>query len=237
MSTLEHAKVRTSLPPLIDGEHLDQPTFHNRYEAMPPSTRAELVGGVVYMPSPMSSDHGDESRNVAGWLFHYQRKTTRVKGGDGTTAKLFKQSEPQPDHHLRIPAVLGGHTHVDAGGYLVGPPELIVEVSRSSRSFDLKQKKADYERAGVLEYVVVEIDPNRIHWFLRSGARFKKHAPGADGIYRSKTFPGLWLDSEALYAEDLDRLIEVLEQGLATPEHAAFVAKLAKARRTGGDAH
>ena len=188
------------------------------------------------MPSPMSSDHGDESRNVAGWLFVYQWKTAGVEGGDGATAKLFKQSEPQPDHHLRIPAALGGHTRVDAGGYLVGPPELIVEIARSSRSFDLKQKKADYERAGVLEYLVVEINPNRIHWFLRSGNRFKKHAPGPDEIYRSKTFPGLWLDAQALYAQDRDRLIEVLEQGLATPDHAAFVAKLAKARRTGGNA-
>ncbi len=232
MSMVERAKAKTTLPPLVNGARLDQSTFHARYEAMPPSTRAELVGGVVYMPSPMSSDHGDESRNVAGWLFHYQWKTPGVQGGDGATAKLFKQSEPQPDHHLRIPAALGGHTRVDAGGYMVGPPELIVEVSRSSRSFDLKQKKADYERAGVLEYVVVEIDPDRIHWFLRSGNRFKRHAPGADGVHRSKPFPGLWLDSKALYAEDRDRLIAVLEQGLATPDHAAFVAKLAKARLT-----
>ena len=40
------------------GQILDQPTFHERYEAMPPSTRAELVGGVVQMPSPLRSDHG-----------------------------------------------------------------------------------------------------------------------------------------------------------------------------------
>jgi Uma2 family endonuclease len=236
MSTVEHARPKMSLPPLKDGERLDQPTFHKRYEAMPPNTRAELVGGVVYMPSPMSLDHGDESRNVAGWLFHFQWKTPGVEGGDGATAKLFEQSEPQPDHHLRIPAALGGHTHVDAGGYLAGPPELIVEIARSSRSFDLREKKADYDRAGVLEYVVVEIDPNRIHWFVCSGTRFKKHAPGADGIYRSKTFPGLWLDAEALYAGDRDRLIAVLEQGLASPEHAAFIAKLAKASRGGRNA-
>jgi hypothetical protein len=60
--------------------------------------------------------------------------------------------------------------------------------------------------------------------------------PGPDGIYRSKIFPGLWLDPQALFADDLDRLIEVLEQGLATPEHEAFVAKLARAKRKGLDA-
>ncbi len=83
MSTLERAKPKTALSPLVNGARLDQPTFHECYEAMPPSTRAELVGGVVYMPSPMSTDHGDESRNAAGWLFYYQWKTPGVEGGDG----------------------------------------------------------------------------------------------------------------------------------------------------------
>ena len=121
-------------------------------------------------------------------------------------------------------------------GYITGAPELVVEIARSSRSFDLNQKKADYERAGVLEYLVVELDPNRIHWFIRHGNHFKKLLPGPDGIYRSKVFPGLWLDAAALFAEDRHRLIEVLEQGLATAEHAAFVARLANARGDAGAA-
>ena len=89
----------------------------------------------------------------------------------------------------------------------------------------MNQKKADYERAGVREYVVVELDPDRVHWFIRRGDHFEDLPPGPDGIYRSEVFPGLWLDAEALFAEDLDRLIEVLDQGLATPEHAAFAAR------------
>ena len=80
------------------------------------------------------------------------------------------------------------------------------------------------------EYVVVELDPDQIHWFIRRDDRFKDLPPGPDGVYRSEIFPGLWLDPAALYSEDLDRLIEVLEQGLATPAHAAFVARLEKAR-------
>jgi len=34
MSTVEPPK-RKTLPPLVHGQHLDQPTFHERYEAMP----------------------------------------------------------------------------------------------------------------------------------------------------------------------------------------------------------
>ncbi|MFI5461274.1 MAG: Uma2 family endonuclease [Isosphaerales bacterium] len=228
MSTAERVKLKT-LPPLEAGQHLEQPTFHDRYEAMPPDTRAELVGGVVYMPSPLSGDHGEEHSNVSGWLFHYRRFTPGVRSPNDTTVKLDPQGEPQPDCQLRIPAELGGQTYVDDEGYIAGAPELVVEVARSSRYYDLKQKKADYERAGVREYVVVELDPNRIHWFIRRGTRFAVLRPGPDGIYRSRVFPGLWLDPKALYAEDLDRLIQVLEQGLATREHAAFVARLAAA--------
>jgi hypothetical protein len=54
--------------------------------------------------------------------------------------------------------------------------------------------------------------------------------PDSDGIYRSKAFPGLWLDPGAIFAQDRAQRDAILEQGIATPEHAAFVAKLAKAR-------
>src|SRR5262249_55067834 len=51
----------------------------------------------------------------------------------------------------------------------------------------------------------------------------------ADGTLRSPTFPGLWLDAQALMQLRMPRVLEVLRQGLASPEHAAFVAKLQQA--------
>ncbi len=231
MSMLERARPKMSLPPLKNGERLDQPDFHNRYEAMPPETRAELVGGVVYMPSPMQSDHCDESRIVAGWLDSYQRLTPGIEGGDGGTIKLDLKAEPQPDHHLRIPANHGGQCRIDANGYITGAPELLVEIARSSRRFDLGKKKADYERTGAKEYVVIALDPHRIHWFIRRGSRFAELAPGPDGIFRSEAFPGLWLDANALFTHDRDRLYRVLRRGARTPEHAAFAARFLPPRR------
>ena len=53
--------------------------------------------------------------------------------------------------------------------------------------------------------------------------------PEPDGVYRSEVFPGLWFDPVAFFAEDMDALIATLERGLATPEHAAFVARLGPA--------
>ena len=42
---------------LIEGQRLDQPAFHALYEATPPGTRVQLVGGVVYMPGPVGREH------------------------------------------------------------------------------------------------------------------------------------------------------------------------------------
>ena len=49
-------------PPLADGQRLDRATFHERYAAMPPEFRAELIGGVVHvMTSPLRRRHGAAS--------------------------------------------------------------------------------------------------------------------------------------------------------------------------------
>ena len=228
MSVVERPE-RLAPPPLVAGQRLDQVTFHERYEAMPPETRAELVGGVVYMPSPLRDSHGETDKDVSYWLGHYKRFTRGVRSPNNVTVKLGPKGESQPDTQLRIPAELGGQSHLDAGGYITGPPELIVEIGLSSRRFDLGPKKDDYERAGVLEYLFVGLAPNEIRWFVRRDGRFVELPPGPDGILRSEVFPGLWLDPRALFFEELDGVIAVLERGLATPEHAAFAARLAGA--------
>ncbi len=78
--------------------------------------------------------------------------------------------------------------------------------------------------------MVIALDLSAVYWFIRRGDRFETLPPGPDGIYRSQVFPGFWLDADALFARDRRRLLAVLEQGLASPEHAAFAAALASAR-------
>jgi hypothetical protein len=222
MSTVE----RTKSPPLEAGQRLDRATFHARYEAMPPGTRAELIGGVVYMPSPLTLEHGKLDSTVIYWLMHYQRATPGVEAPSNASVFLDDEGEPQPDVLLRILPECGGQSR-NEGKYLGGAPELTTEVAVTSRKTDLGPKLADYQRAGVREYVVVATDPAEVLWFVRPGDKFESWPPGPDGIFRSQVFPGLWLDPEALFAKDLNRLIATLDQGLATPEHAAFVGQLA----------
>ena len=57
---------------LRHGDRLTRDEFERRYDAMPPSTKAELIDGVVYMPSPVNhADHGRPHFNAVAWLGQY----------------------------------------------------------------------------------------------------------------------------------------------------------------------
>src|SRR5438128_6805251 len=129
------------LPPLEDGDHLDQATFHARYEAMPPDFRAELIGGVVFVPSPLRLEHGESHALIMGWLTNYWSATPGTSVRDNATAILGDDSEPQPDATLVIEPGRGGQSSVSEDGYATGPPELIVGVAASSESIDLQAKR------------------------------------------------------------------------------------------------
>lgn len=213
------------IPPLENGDHLNQKTFHERYEAMPEGTRAELIGGIVYMSSPLKRPHGKMHMRVSRWLLEYEEATPGTEGFDNATIILGEESEPQPDLCLLIAHAERGQTS-EEDEYIVGAPELIIEIASSTESIDLHRKRRDYEKAGVREYVVVLVRQARVSWFISRNRQFEELPLGADGIYRSEVFPGLWLDPAALLRLDGPRLREVLQQGVATPEHAAFVARL-----------
>lgn len=214
-----------ALLPLENGDHLDQKTFHARYEAMPKAFRAELIGGIVYVPSPLKRPHARSHGTVMHWLKEYEYATPGVEAYDNATAILGDDNEPQADGSLVIVAPGHGQTR-EEDEYIVGAPELTAEIAASSASIDLHAKRREYEREGVKEYIVVRLQPFHVYWFVARQGRFEELTAGPDGILRSEVFPGLWLDPTALEQLDGPRLRAVLQQGLATPEHAAFVARL-----------
>jgi Uma2 family endonuclease len=175
---------------LVDGQHLSQPEFHALYEATSPEVRAELIDGVVFMPSPAHLEHGDAQRAVLIWLDYYAESTPGVRAAVSVTTILGPRSEPQPDALLRIVAERGGQSH-DQHGYLHGAPELVVEASKATRYVDLGPKLRDYERAGVREYVVRAIDPDELFWLALEQGALIQQSVGVDGLYRSTVFSGL----------------------------------------------
>jgi Uma2 family endonuclease len=156
------------VPPLVPGERLTQPEFHHRYEAYPEDVKFELVGGIVYMASPLRRSHGSYHPVLSGVLWLYMSATPGVQVLDNATTILGEESEPQPDLELHILSQYGGQSRETAEDYVEGPPELMVEVSHSTRILDLRHKRDDYERAGVVEYMVLLVEEQELRWWHSS---------------------------------------------------------------------
>ena len=222
------------IPPLEPGDHLTRAEFERRYEAMPHVKKAELIEGVVYMPSPVRSDrHGDPHADLMWWLGNYRVSTPGVRVSDNSTVRLDLDNEPQPDALMRIEPAYGGQARIDNDGYVQGGPEFVGEVAASSASIDLNAKLRAYQRNQVREYLVWRVLDGVIDWFVLRRGRYALLKPTKDGIYQSKVFPGLWLDAAALVRFDLARVLQVAQEGVASPGHARFFARLRRAAGKG----
>jgi hypothetical protein len=209
---------------LHNGDRMKQPLFHSIYEQMPENFRAELIGGIVYVGSPLKSRHGKNHYRLTFVFNSYESRTPGIEGSDNTTVILGEDDEPQPDLYLRILPEFGGQSTTSEKDYVLGAPELLAEVADTSLAFDLNQKRDSYKASGVLEYIVVCLREKQVRWFdLKAGTEC---TADAEGVHRSRVFPGLWLHGPALLTRNYQQLIATLEQGLATPEHAAFIAKM-----------
>jgi hypothetical protein len=216
-----------AVPPLEPGDHLTRDEFERRYDAMPHLKKAELLEGVVYMPSPVRwNQHGSPHFHLITWLGVYQATTPGVQGGDNASVRLDLDSEPQPDAALIVEPACGGQVQISPDDYIVGGPELVGEVAASSVAIDLNIKMRVYRRNQVREYLVWRVLDQAIDWFVLRQSDYQRLALTSEGIYQSENFPGLWLDPAALARFDLPRVLQVVQQGIASPEHAAFVARL-----------
>jgi Uma2 family endonuclease len=224
----EHEAVAGPTPPRLEnGDRLTRHEFHRRYLAMPQLTKADLIEGIVYLtPRVRFSAHAKPHAILTAWLGHFAAFTPGLDVfGCNCTVRLDEENEPQPDLLLLLPPMLGGRAVVDHDDFVAGAPELVCEVASSSVSVELHAKLNAYRRNGVREYLVWRTQDGAIDWFRMNEGVYVAMQP-ADGLLKSQIFPGLWLDPAALLAGDLSRLFAVLEQGAATPNHAAFVASL-----------
>jgi Uma2 family endonuclease len=191
------------------GDHLTREEFHRRYLARPDIKKAELIDGVVYVPSPVRlTQHAQPHGFVMGWLALYVSQRPDVILADNATVYLDGQAEVQPDAFLIRPG-LGG-PRVTEDGYLEGAPQLVVEVSASSATYDLHVKKEAYRRNGVREYVVWRVLDEVIDWFRLQDGEYVLVQPDADGIVESEQFPGLRLHAQSMLAGDLAAVLAQL---------------------------
>ncbi len=233
-SSIKRAAPRVArIPPLENGDRLGRREFERRYQAMPELKKAELIEGVVHMPSPVHyTGHSEPHSQIMTWLGIYATATPGVRAGDNATLRLDSDNEVQPDALLRIDR--GGRSRVSGEDYLEGAPELVVEIAASSATNDLRDKLRVYRRNGIQEYLVWRVYDEQVDWFQLIEEEYTPLAPDESGMIRSQVFPGLWLNVNALLDGDLAKVLAVLQQGCQTHEHAEFVARLAQSSSAPG---
>jgi Uma2 family endonuclease len=216
-----------SLPALENGDRLTRTEFERRYGAMPDLKKAELIEGIVYVPSPVRHrQHGSPHAHLIIWLGQYVAHTPGIDVGDNSSVRLDLDNEPQPDALLFVDPACGGQVRLSADGIIKGAPELVAEVASSSVSYDLHAKLHVYRRNGVLEYIVWRVLEREIDWFVLRAGQYERMPVDAQGLLRSQVFAGLWLDPAALVRSDLATVLAIVQHGLASAEHTAFVNRL-----------
>ncbi len=218
------------VPALENGDRLTRCEFERRYAARPDLKKAQLIEGIVYMPSPVSLAHSGPHAMIQGLFLVYSAFTPGVRCDDNASVRLDHDNEPQPDVLLRIEPEALGRSRVSGDNYLEGAPELVVEVAASSTSIDLHDKLHAYRRNGVQEYVVWRTQEARIEWFELAEGEYRPLPCDDAGVVHSRVFPGLRLAVAALLNGDLAAALAEVQKGAGTPEHQAFVARPAEKR-------
>lgn len=98
---------------LEPGDRLSREEFERRYERMPHIKKAELIEGIVYMPSRVRArKHAAPHNQIGTWLGVYLPETPGVDCFDNSTVRLDLDNEPQPDLVLMKLAAKGGQGRI-----------------------------------------------------------------------------------------------------------------------------
>ena len=223
--TLADVFSQAKKPSLENGDRMSRGEFERRYHLMPNLKKAELIEGVVYVPSPLRyRQHGLPHSYLMGWLTLYAAATPGVEVADNATVRLDLDNEPQPDGLLRLEESAGGRSRISEDDYIEGAPELIVEVTASTVSYDLHDKKQVYRRNGVQEYLVWLVAEKAFHWYVLTDDGYRLQQVDDSGLLKSQIFPGLWLDVPALLRGDLQQVLNVVQIGISSQDHQNFIS-------------
>src|SRR2546426_6181047 len=123
--------IHTRPLPFEQGDRLSREEFLERWEQMPELKNAELIDGVVYMPSPVSVHHSRFDGRSHFILGYYADQTPGCECLVNATW-LMLESAPQPDAALYILPEYGGRTKEGDHPPARAPPVAIL-VTKASR--------------------------------------------------------------------------------------------------------
>jgi len=156
--------------PSLPRHKSDAPWSWQDYLSWPDEERWEIIDGTAYAMSPAPST---KHQKIAGRLF--SRLDQQLSGKPcqpfiaPTDVKLSEQDVVQPDIFVVCDPAKITPSHIE------GAPEVVIEVlSPATSSRDLREKKALYEKSGVLEYVLVDPLENYAIRFLLTDDGYDK---------------------------------------------------------------
>ncbi len=224
---LEWVEGKEALPPLESGDRLSRAEFERRFEAMPHLKKAELIKGVVYVGGSVPILHAESQATIVGLCGLYTFHTPGISPADNGSLRMDEENELQPDLSLWVHRPGKGRAFIDEDDFLVGAPELIVEVVDNREVYDLQDKLEVYQAKGIQELCLWRVAENRFEWFRLERGDFQLVMPDEKGVIASSAFPGLWLNVKALLTDDLQAAMADLQAGLRSEEHRQFVEWLA----------
>jgi len=180
--------------------HRQTVTFNEFMELIRDDEKADLIEGVIYMASPDNVEHNED----LAWLAKLLGVFAEMAGLAGITItvnrvayRLSPNEAPEPD----IAVLLPEHRDRVRKGYVIGPPDIAIEiVSPSSVDRDYKMKRRQYEKGGVREYWIFDPDEKRSTFLVREGDRFVE-VPTPDGVFASRVLPVFRLDTRWLWQQ------------------------------------
>lgn len=191
-------------------------TYEEFLEWADEETHAEWVDGQIILMPVTVNRHHDRILSFLRWLFV---QVTRLGQVGSVHGEPF-QMRLSPLGRGRAPDLFFvrlERAHLVEAHYMDGPADLVVEiVSPESMHRDRVEKLAEYERARVPEYWLVDYEQTIAEFrVLGSDGRYRVVFSASTGLYQSAVLPQLRLRVEWLWQEpgpDMGDVLRVLDQ-------------------------
>ena len=154
--------------------------------------RIELIKGKLIEVSPETPNHANCNNKVYKYFLTLFNSLADVRSAHPIS---LVTSQPQPDLVLaKLPDTLYDTKHPN--------PEdiyLLIEISYSTLSYDLNEKKQVYARANIQEYWIIDLENHRLIIFrYPQGEDYQNQLELNSGLVSCLTFPDLKLEVKRL---------------------------------------
>lgn len=166
----------------------------------PEDRKAELIDGILIVPSPPLTIHERLQRFLLLLLQSYAEERDWGEAFSSRTAVALAEDQvPEPD----ILFVRKERRHIIQERGVSGAPGFVIEIlSASTLRNDRGPKFRAYEWAGVRDLWLIDpYGPEGTQFFQWQDGRYREIAPNEQHIVAASAVPGFWIDVRWLWPE------------------------------------